>query len=117
MGPRRLARRHASAHDASQLQCIEPAMKTSTFPSLRVDPALRKAAEDVLREGESLSGFVEQSIRAQIDLRQQQEAFIARGIASRDSARQSGTYHAANEILDELRAAMHEAKADGKGRR
>ena len=92
-------------------------MKTSTFPSLRVDPALRQAAEDVLREGESLSGFVEQSIRAQIELRQQQETFIARGIASRDSARQSGIYHAASDVLGDLRAALHDAQADAKGRR
>jgi len=41
-------------------------MKTSTFPSLRVDPELRQAAEDVLKEGESLSSFVEQSIRDSI---------------------------------------------------
>jgi hypothetical protein len=89
-------------------------MKTSTFPSLRVDPSLRKAAEDVLLEGESLSGFVEQSIRAQIELRQQQEAFIARGIASRDGARQSGTYYAASDVLDELRAALHRTKIKGR---
>ena len=37
-------------------------MKTSTIPSLRVDPQLRLAAESVLRDGESLSGFVEQAI-------------------------------------------------------
>ncbi|WP_313928919.1 YlcI/YnfO family protein [Pseudoxanthomonas sp.] len=92
-------------------------MKTSTFPSLRVDPALRKAAEDVLREGESLSGFVEQSIRAQIDLRQQQEAFIARGLASRDDARRTGVYHDAVDVVAELRAALHHAKAGTKGRR
>ncbi|CAN7475006.1 hypothetical protein LJR143_003022 [Pseudoxanthomonas sp. LjRoot143] len=92
-------------------------MKTSTFPSLRVDPALRKAAEDVLREGESLSGFVEQSIRAQIDLRQQQEAFVARGLLSRDAARRTGVYYAAADVVGELRTAMRHAKADTKGRR
>ena len=29
-------------------------MKTATIPSLRVDPELRSAAEDVLVEGEAL---------------------------------------------------------------
>ena len=92
-------------------------MKTSTFPSLRVDPALRKAAEDVLRDGESLSGFVEQSIRAQIALRQQQEAFITRGLASREGARRSGVYHDAIDVVDELRAALRQAKAGTTGQR
>ena len=32
-------------------------MKTATFPSLRVEPELREAAESVLEEGETLSGF------------------------------------------------------------
>lgn len=54
-------------------------MKTATIPSLRVEPALREAAEELLRDGESLSGFVESAVRAQIQQRQQQAAFIARG--------------------------------------
>ncbi|MFT4433982.1 YlcI/YnfO family protein [Caballeronia sp. 15715] len=29
-------------------------MKTATFPSVRVEPELREAAESVLQEGESL---------------------------------------------------------------
>jgi len=33
-------------------------VKTSTLPSLRVEPELREAAEQVLQEGESLSAFV-----------------------------------------------------------
>ncbi len=38
-------------------------MKSATLPSLRVDPALREAAEAVLEEGETLSSFVEQAVR------------------------------------------------------
>lgn len=86
-------------------------MKTASLPSLRVDPALREAAEAVLQEGETLSGFVEQSVRAQVQLRQQQEAFIARGLASRDSARASGRYVEAAEVLSGLEARL---KAAGK---
>ncbi len=33
-------------------------MKTASLPSLRVDPALRKADEAVLHEGETFSSFV-----------------------------------------------------------
>ncbi len=56
-------------------------MKTATFPSLRVDPDLRQAAEVVLQDGESLSSFVEQSIRESVERRQAQREFIARGLA------------------------------------
>lgn len=77
-------------------------MKTSTIPSLRVDPELRQAAEKVLRKGESLSNFVEQSLRANIDRRRAQQEFIARGLASRDEARRTGEYFAAEDVLSEL---------------
>jgi predicted transcriptional regulator len=86
-------------------------MKTATFPSLRVDPELRQAAESVLEEGESLSGFMEQSIRANIERRRQQQAFIARGLASRDEAKRSGAYYPAADVhreLDEMLAAAEE---------
>lgn len=88
-------------------------MKTSTIPSLRVEPELRQAAENVLQNGESLSSFVEQSIRASIERRQIQQEFIARGLASRDEARQTGEYFAAEDVLRELgdMRAHAEAKA------
>lgn len=77
-------------------------MKTASIPSLRVTPELRNAAESVLRNGESLSSFVEKSIRAQIDLRHAQQAFITRGLAAQMEARKTGAYHSAEDILAEL---------------
>lgn len=86
-------------------------MKTATIPSLRVDPELRQAAESVLQNGESLSGFVEQSLRANIERRRAQQAFIARGLASRDEARQTGEYFAAEDVLRELGDMRDQAEA------
>lgn len=77
-------------------------MKNATIPSLRVEPELRQAAESVLQNGESLSSFVEQSIRASIERRLAQQAFIARGLASRDEAQRTGEYFAAEDVLREL---------------
>jgi len=85
-------------------------MKTATLPSLRVAPELREAAENVLHEGESLSSFVEAAVRAQIDQRQMQDAFIARGLASRDGARKTGRYVPASQVLDQLEARLKQAK-------
>lgn len=77
-------------------------MKTATIPSLRVAPALRSAAENVLQDGETLSSFIEQSLRANITRRQTQQEFIARGLVSRDEARLTGEYYSAEEVLQEL---------------
>ncbi len=86
-------------------------MKTATILSLRVDPELRQAAESVLQNGESLSNFVEQSLRANTERRQMQQAFIARGLASSDEARRAGEYFAADDVLRELDDMLVRAKA------
>jgi cysteinyl-tRNA synthetase len=92
-------------------------MKTATIPSLRVDPELRHAAESVLQDGESLSSFVEQSIRSNVEHRRMQKEFIARGLASRDEARRTGEYHSSDEIRDELDDMLHAATARAKASR
>ena len=43
-----------------------------------------------------------QSLRANIKQRRLQQEFIARGLASRDAARQTGEYFEAEEVLREL---------------
>ena len=86
-------------------------MKTSTIPSLRVDPQLRLAAESVLRDGESLSGFVEQAIRQTIAYRQADQEFITRGLKARDQALQSGQYVEAGAVLDRLQQMLDRAKS------
>ena len=77
-------------------------MKTATLPPLRVDPELRRKAEGVLREGETLSSFLETAVRQTIHSREIEEAFQARGIASRDEARRTGEYYSAESVMDEL---------------
>ena len=86
-------------------------MKTATIPSLRVEPALREAAEALLQEGETLSSFVEASVRAQVRKRQVQAEFIKRGLASRDKARETGVYYSIDEVVGELRQMLTDAKA------
>lgn len=85
-------------------------MKTATFPSLRVEPELREAAEQSLREGETLSAFVEQSIRESIERRKHQRDFVARGIAAREEAKQTGKYASAEAVVGRLQGMLAEAK-------
>jgi hypothetical protein len=94
-------------YHASQLQRTEHSlMKTATIPSLRVDPELRAAAESVLQEGETLSAFVENSLRAQIHYRKTQAEFIARGLKAREEAKRTGIYYGAEEVLAELKGML-----------
>lgn len=86
-------------------------MKSATIPSLRVEPELRHAAEEILEEGESLSSFVEQSVREGIIRRRLKAEFLTRGLQSRDRAQASGSYIAADKVLDRLESMLADAKA------
>ena len=89
-------------------------MKTATFPSLRVDPELRQAAESVLRDDESLSGFLEDAIRSSIERRRHQRAFLERGLAARTEAQNTGEYYSANAVQQELNALLAVAESRGE---
>lgn len=86
------------------------AMKTS-FPSLKVDPELRTAVENVLETGETLASFMEQSLRLNLERRQHQRDFVARALASRESAKRTGEYYSATEVLNELDSMLSDAEA------
>ena len=77
-------------------------MKTATMPALRVHPELRQAAEEILRPGETLSGFVEDALRRNVELRRAQQSFVDRSLASREAAKQSGKYVSASQVLKKL---------------
>lgn len=81
-------------------------MKTATIPSLRVKPELRQAAEEILRPGETLSGFIEDALRRNVALRQAQQAFIERGMASREAAKRRDDYVPAAQVLKKLGARL-----------
>ncbi len=91
-------------------------MKTASLPSLRVEPELRQAAEEVLRADETLSSFVEESVRRNIEFRQAQQAFIQRGLASAEATRKSGSYVAAGAVLDKLAQRLEQVRATSKSK-
>ncbi len=57
-------------------------MKTATLPAVRVSPETRALIESVLKEGESLSTFIEDSAKRQASWRKEDEAFYARALRS-----------------------------------
>jgi hypothetical protein len=86
-------------------------MKSSTIPSVRVEPEFRAEVEAVLSAGETLSEFVESSVRASVERRRAQAEFVARGLQSRDQARQTGDYVDADVVLEGLRRKLDAAHA------
>ncbi len=86
-------------------------MKTAILPSVRVEPALRASAESLLGVGETLSGFVENSVRQAVMRRQHQAEFVARGLASLEKARDTGDYADADAALEKLALKLAAAKS------
>ena len=102
--------RAASLDLVAQLRYIAP-MKTATIPSVRVEPEFRAELESVLAEGESLSEFVEASVRASVERRRVQAEFVARGLRSRDEAKRTGDYVDADDVVTALQRKLDAARA------
>ncbi len=78
-------------------------MKTAVIPQVRVEPELRAELEAVLKEGETLSEFVEKSVRSAAEFRRVQEEFHARGEAAWQHFRRTGETRSTDEVVAELR--------------
>lgn len=85
-------------------------MKTATIPSVRVDPEFRAEVESLLGDGETLSEFVEASVRATVQRRRVQAEFIARGLRSRDEAQHTGDYVDADVVIEQLQRKLDAAR-------
>ena len=96
--------------DVTQLRYTRR-VKTASIPSVRVEPEFRAEVESVLAEGESLSEFVEASVRANVERRRVQAEFIARGLRSRDEAKRTGDYVDADDVVAALQRKLDTARA------
>jgi predicted transcriptional regulator len=85
-------------------------MKTSSIPPLRVSPELRKRAEAVLEQGETLSSFVLDALTRSIEYRKARQEFIARGLASAARAKKTGKYVSADRVIEKLARRLVKAK-------
>ncbi len=85
-------------------------MKTTTIPPLRMSPELRRQAEAVLGQGETLSGFVLEALNRNIEYRKARQEFIARGLASAARARKTGKYVPADRMIVKLARRLVKAK-------
>ena len=85
-------------------------MKTSTLPPLRVEPRLRRDAERLLVQGETLSSFIIDAVEEQVRRRAMEDEFIRRGLASGAEAARTGKYSSAASVVAGLRRKLGKAR-------
>lgn len=109
---RELLRAHGDPALAGKIvDAIIGEMKTSSLPAVPVEPALRAELEAALAEGESMDEFIEGAVRERVRQRRElHAAFVARGLASLEEARRTGVYHKAEDVLNELKDMLEDAR-------
>ena len=81
-------------------------MKSAVIPQVRVEPELRAELEAVLQQGETLSGFVEASVRSAVEFQRVQTRFHERGRAAWEHHQSTGVSVPADEVLAKLQAKL-----------
>jgi ribosome-associated translation inhibitor RaiA len=90
-------------------------MKTAVIPQIRVEPELRAELESVLKEGETLTGFVEVTVRNAIAFRRVQTTFHERAQAASAEYHRTGVSAPVDAVLDKLQSKLN-AKRKRLGR-
>lgn len=92
-------------------------MKTAILPQVRIEPQLRADVESVLREGETLSEFLEGTVRKAVEQRRIQAEFEARAEAAWVRFQQSGESVPAEGVIAEMRRRLQARQRQLKGQR
>jgi hypothetical protein len=79
-------------------------MKTAVIPQVRVEPELRAHLDAVLLPGETLTDFVEASVRRAIEFRRVQTDFASRCDASLAAFERTGKSFPSDAVLSKLEA-------------
>jgi hypothetical protein len=90
-------------------------MKSAVIPQIRVEPALRAELESVLHPGETLTDFVEATVRSAIAFRRVQIDFHARAQAASQEYHRSGVTVPVDSVLERLQSKL-DAKRKKLGR-
>ena len=81
-------------------------MKSAVIPQIRVEAALRADLESVLQPGETLTDFVEATVRSAIAFRRVQTAFQARAQAASEAYHQTGVSVPVETVLARLQSKL-----------
>ncbi len=77
--------------------------RTATLPPIRIAPETKAGLEAVLREGESLTQFIEIAVRREAEFRTEQNAAIARAKRAMRSADKGAGVMTADDFLAGMR--------------
>lgn len=81
-------------------------MNSAVIPQARVNPELRAELEAVLHQGETLSEFVEASVRNAVEFRRVQKRFHERGQVAWNHFEKTGHSLSADEVLVKLQTKL-----------
>lgn len=90
-------------------------MKSAVIPQIRVEPELRAELESVLKQGETLTDFVEATVRNAIAFRRVQTSFHARAQAASEEYHRTGVSVPVETVLEKLQSKL-DAKRKQFGR-
>ena len=90
-------------------------MKSAGIPQVRVEPELRADLESVLHPGETLSEFVEATVRNAVAFRRVQTSFHARAHAASEDYHRTGVAVPVEAVLERLQSKL-DAKRKKLGR-
>lgn len=85
-------------------------MKTASLPPVRIEPAFRRAAEEVLQPGETLTQLVESAVRTAVSARKNQAEFLRRGMQAIEETRLEATGIPAEQVIAGLEARLAAAR-------
>jgi hypothetical protein len=81
-------------------------MKSAVIPQIRVEPELRAELESVLQPGETLTDFVEATVRSAIAFRRVQTSFHARAQAASQEYHLTGISVPVETVLERLQSKL-----------
>jgi hypothetical protein len=81
-------------------------MKTAVIPQIRVEPELRAELESVLKQGETLTDFVEATVRNAIAFRRVQTAFHERAQAASEEYHRTEVSVPVEAVLEKLQSKL-----------
>jgi hypothetical protein len=81
-------------------------MKSAVIPQIRVEPELRADLESVLQPGETLTDFVEATVRNAIAFRRVQTSFHARAQAASEEYHRTGVSVPVETVLERMQSKL-----------
>ena len=102
---------------------LNPMSRSATLPPIRVTPETKASLEAALREGESLTQFIESAVCREAEFRAEQSAAVARATKALRSADKGVGLITADDFLASMhqraQAAQHRIRAavSGKAKR